>query len=396
MGVHILGWVAMKSLFRIYTDTDKDGVLDFKDCRPFNPLLQHVKPNKLMSEDIKKLPIYVEDKSGYSYPLFSKDAEKYAPRARVELLSSIKKNPWLIKDIRKASKKKGYKYVHKPLPYQERTAMNIREKLFTDQPKMFDSYKSLSSLSPFVKAYEKRMLDSYSFSKKPSIQKRVSLSNKSCNIPIGQIYLCLDFTVDTSDLPNNNEVNRGDILRLTATPTHQHPTEGALNELHHLITLQQIHGDSVIGGVVLKLTKKYITYKDFKSALYFDGDYYDRNFIRIENELPNEFHIGDKFITTDNEMYTLGYKRLMDGRKVLTLLWLGKYVKGALSSDNRPLGAYFGEGFGEVTVNSVSKADMLKRYNDGAGLNYFLYYYTNKCGEPIAVPLGKLQARLFY
>jgi len=44
--------------FRFLKDSDKDGVSDPLDCRPFNPYLQHTRPNKSMKERLRALPIY--------------------------------------------------------------------------------------------------------------------------------------------------------------------------------------------------------------------------------------------------------------------------------------------------------------------------------------------------
>lgn len=50
--------------FRFHLDTDRDGVLDYLDCAPFNPHKHRVEPSKVMRERIKKLPIYVTEKEG--------------------------------------------------------------------------------------------------------------------------------------------------------------------------------------------------------------------------------------------------------------------------------------------------------------------------------------------
>lgn len=92
-------------------DTDKDGVPDYKDCRPFNPLLQHVKPNILMAKRINALPLYVSSKAhSKEYHVLSRKA-KTVPKARIELLSTLKEYPSLIGDIERAPKPK--KYVHR-------------------------------------------------------------------------------------------------------------------------------------------------------------------------------------------------------------------------------------------------------------------------------------------
>lgn len=99
--------------FRLHLDTDRDSVPDWKDCRPFNYHLQHIKPNALMREEIKKLPLYVsDDYSKKKYHVLSKEAEQYAPRARTELLSSIKKYPTIVGDIKKAHERHEYLKIH--------------------------------------------------------------------------------------------------------------------------------------------------------------------------------------------------------------------------------------------------------------------------------------------
>jgi hypothetical protein len=145
--------------FRFYIDTDRDRVPDYKDCRPFDPKLQHIKPNKLMKKDLSELPIFVKDSLDYSYPLFSKEAKTYAPRARAEFLSTVKKNPWLIRDIRKAAKN-SHKYTYKPLNIHQQVAMNIREDLSKAKPKLFSD--NIASLRPFAEKYQSSLLD-YSY-----------------------------------------------------------------------------------------------------------------------------------------------------------------------------------------------------------------------------------------
>lgn len=93
-------------------DTDRDGVKDRFDCRPFNPRKQHVTPNKMIMEEIKKLPIYVSDAdlqefekwSGSKYPyrevsqyhVLSREAKQKAPVMRRAVLSILKRYPNII------------------------------------------------------------------------------------------------------------------------------------------------------------------------------------------------------------------------------------------------------------------------------------------------------------
>jgi hypothetical protein len=110
-----------KNLFRLMIDTDRDGVPDFKDCRPFNPHLQHVRPNVQVRKRLEQLPIYVTDEPIYRmndrefyrispdrpgffgvHHLTSKDAQKFAPKATREVFAMIKHYPGVLSSIEKA------------------------------------------------------------------------------------------------------------------------------------------------------------------------------------------------------------------------------------------------------------------------------------------------------
>jgi len=119
-------------------DTDRDGVEDYKDCRPFNPKLQHVYPNQKMREEIRPLNIWVSDRPGEKYHVLSKEAKKKAPRSRAEMLSAIKKYPSIVGDIKKAQRRQEYleerevednpkfEYTHTSWVQPERIASNVR------------------------------------------------------------------------------------------------------------------------------------------------------------------------------------------------------------------------------------------------------------------------------
>lgn len=141
-------------------DSDKDGVPDWKDCRPFNSKQQHITPNRSIWDDIEKLPIYVSDVPGEEWHILSKEAKKKAPRARAEFLSTIKKHPHLVGDIKKADTS----FVYSSVPKREDIAFDTMRRI-TSVPsarkKIFGKSRAsaITSLEPFVKRYRDRIED---------------------------------------------------------------------------------------------------------------------------------------------------------------------------------------------------------------------------------------------
>jgi len=91
-------------------DSDRDGVVDRKDCRPFNPWKQDVEPNIQLYEEIKSLPIFIsEDDDFYlsisstKYHILSKKAQgnKKLRTIRKIALSVIKRYPQIIGIIKR-------------------------------------------------------------------------------------------------------------------------------------------------------------------------------------------------------------------------------------------------------------------------------------------------------
>ena len=95
-------------------DSDRDGVPDYKDCRPFDRYKQHV--SETTKKRLKDLPIYLstsgEDKA---YRIFDKTKsqlqrnqeepetlEHYPKRAEEEFLSIVKKYPSVLGEMEKA------------------------------------------------------------------------------------------------------------------------------------------------------------------------------------------------------------------------------------------------------------------------------------------------------
>lgn len=150
-------------------DTDRDRVNDFCDCRPFDTKRQDIKPNKKMAEELKKLPIYVADRPGEKYHVMSKDAQKKAFRARTEFLSTLKKHPYVLSDIKKYIKETKSDYVYEINRPRNRIALGIRKSLIQDddtRKAILGSEKgSFDALQPFVNRYESKLEDigSYSF-----------------------------------------------------------------------------------------------------------------------------------------------------------------------------------------------------------------------------------------
>jgi len=97
--------------FSFRLDTDRDGVLDFKDCMPFNRRHQHLP--KRRKEEIDQLPIVVADEEYPTnepvlhydepdfYPLSSDEARKRSPRTVEQVYSTFNRHPELIPRVRK-------------------------------------------------------------------------------------------------------------------------------------------------------------------------------------------------------------------------------------------------------------------------------------------------------
>ena len=85
-------------------DTDLDGVPNYRDCQPFNPKRQHI--SKTMKKRLIEFPIWITDKPlifgeepDVSYPIESKKARRYAPKARKMVRGMIKKYPSVVGEI---------------------------------------------------------------------------------------------------------------------------------------------------------------------------------------------------------------------------------------------------------------------------------------------------------
>lgn len=158
--------IKQKKFSILSLDTDGDGVVDSKDCRPFDPKRQDIVPNEEMQKELKNLPIYVTDTPGKEYQIMSKEAKTKALVARTEFLSAIHKYPYILSDIRKS----GKKYVHCSVRRREDIALGIRKGLIQDigtrRAILGSETERLDALQPFVNRFEQRLgeigMDAYS------------------------------------------------------------------------------------------------------------------------------------------------------------------------------------------------------------------------------------------
>lgn len=93
------------------TDSDRDGVPDYRDCRPFDPTKHSIKPSRAMKKRLEWLPIFVAHQRIYKddrpqeaeqpYHIMQKEAKEKYPETTRAALSAIKKNPSLVGQMEK-------------------------------------------------------------------------------------------------------------------------------------------------------------------------------------------------------------------------------------------------------------------------------------------------------
>ena len=97
-----------------HSDIDNDGSPDYKDCRPFNPLLQHLRPSQTTRKRISSLPYDILDQSGN--PILSKNANK---RDKILFLRMIKRYPTTLGHLERA-KTSNVQFSNNTVDYYER------------------------------------------------------------------------------------------------------------------------------------------------------------------------------------------------------------------------------------------------------------------------------------
>lgn len=96
-----------------FIDFDRDGTPNWKDCKPLNPFLQHVRPSQTMKARLESLPIYfttsrateegIERGRFKVYHISNKTMPKVAEKARQRFYSMIKKRPDVVGEIERKS-----------------------------------------------------------------------------------------------------------------------------------------------------------------------------------------------------------------------------------------------------------------------------------------------------
>lgn len=104
-------------------DTDRDGILDRRDCQPFNPFKHRITPSQETRKRLEKVPIYVTDEPIYLslergvkispettgfkgvHQIATKEARKYAPIATKDVYATIKQYPSVLGQIERSKAK---------------------------------------------------------------------------------------------------------------------------------------------------------------------------------------------------------------------------------------------------------------------------------------------------
>ena len=94
---------------RFELDTDKDGVKDYKDCRPFNPRKQHISNTQKKRVDDTDTLVTVEHGSNKGKLVHISDAKKLAPQGRGQMYSLFSKYPNLLGTVERMQGKGKYR-----------------------------------------------------------------------------------------------------------------------------------------------------------------------------------------------------------------------------------------------------------------------------------------------
>lgn len=144
-------------------DTDKDGVKDFRDCRPFNPKKQHTRPSRTMRKRLKAIPLFVTDKP----PLEDNKIEhitetkKFAPKAQKEMYGIIKRYPSVVGEI---EREKPEAVIYSSSPHMRETKLPGRGTfvaLGETMPTGKRSKKAYIVVTPMKPSYTEAEIEEY-------------------------------------------------------------------------------------------------------------------------------------------------------------------------------------------------------------------------------------------
>ena len=195
-----------------FKDSDGDGVYNILDCRPFNPRMQHSRPNFVNRQRIKNAPVRVVLEDGERVHVLSKKARREEPETVKRFLKAVKEQPEVLGEIERnpnaavnltpddevasgqarMGRKKGEKhtiFVFNPKYYEEekkrkninRVKKALRERGMSEKQINDHVYHRLENLkyTPTTQRYAETIRHELEHTKQYEKAKRLKKTNKS-------------------------------------------------------------------------------------------------------------------------------------------------------------------------------------------------------------------------